>query len=338
MDDRSHLDDRLLASLLGAVERNTPAAMTDEHPDEELLVLFAEGALSEDERLPVVSHLAGCAPCRCVVSGLLTEPALEPVSTAAPRQAPVAWLSVVLAVAACVIVAIGSLLFLPRGTAPETAEGNTSRKAQELLAAGEFDKVRELVADARQRGIQSPRLNNLDAQSRRHIPVEVALAYAGRMTDFGYDVGGIVPRDPLRQSNDEGLLSAYNLLLTTNARDFGVILNRGHALLSLGKPEEALREFQNAVAMSPGEPWGWLGQGVAEFMMGHFAAAETAFRECLDRDSHIRAARFNLAMALEEQEKFDEALAAWQGLLKEELPGLERAKVLQAIELLKQQP
>lgn len=49
-------------------QRLQAAAQAGVHPDPDLLAAFAERALSERERVPVLEHLANCADCRQIVS------------------------------------------------------------------------------------------------------------------------------------------------------------------------------------------------------------------------------------------------------------------------------
>ena len=114
------------------------------------------------------------------------------------------------------------------------------------------------------------------------------------------------------------------------------LLNRGHALLSLGQYREAQTEFEAIAARHPREPLAPLGAGLARFALADYPAAETAFRTCPQLDPDNAAARINLAMSLEEQEKFDEALATWEQLLSRSLPDSDRQAILRQVEDLRQ--
>lgn len=80
------------------------------HPDENLLAAFAEGALAESLRTPVLKHLFACTACRGVVAVARPEvaSAAQPAFAAAPfwtRWAPWRWAVAVPAVAALVGIA-----------------------------------------------------------------------------------------------------------------------------------------------------------------------------------------------------------------------------------------
>ncbi len=62
-----------------------PAAHFDSHPDAEILNAFAEQALREHERTPILAHLAVCSRCRQIVA--LAQEAAE-LEDVAPAQVP----------------------------------------------------------------------------------------------------------------------------------------------------------------------------------------------------------------------------------------------------------
>lgn len=330
--DPAHLDERLLAPLLRAVDRAAESEMPAEHPDEEMLALFAAGALAGAEREHLVRHLDLCPHCRQAASLLLTLPDEAPPAAGfrtnfwKTRPAGL-WL----ALAATLLLAAGAFLLMP-GRDPKTAEGRAYDEAGRALAVGDFDRVRRVVDEAARRGIDSGRLRSLEAQSLRKMPHALALAYAGKLGDFGYEIGGAVARDPSAQSLAHGLKPAGQLLARAGNNDLEVLLNRGHLLLSQGRPREALAEFQAAKRLSPQDSLVWLGQGLAQYMLEDYAAASKSFRECLRLDPDSLPSRINLAMALEEQGEYTDALKAWQAVPMERLSPAEREQVEHAIE------
>jgi len=114
------------------------------------------------------------------------------------------------------------------------------------------------------------------------------------------------------------------------------LLNRGHLLLSLQKPEAARRDFDSAVKLAPNDALAWLGLGLANFMLDDFTAAERAFRRTIEIDPQNIDAKFNLAMTLEEAGQTPPALEVWEALLKEPLSDADRKRVEYAIGLLKE--
>ena len=187
--------------------------------------------------------------------------------------------------------------------------------------------------------LQSERLQSLQAQVLRKIPAAMALAYLGRLSDFGFAIDGAVIKDidPL-DSKDKEAKAAYDLLARAGSEDIGVLLNRGHALLTLRRPQDALREFEKAAALPSSAALAWLGKGLARFMLDDFKAAEQDFRECLRLDPSNISAKINLAVTLSEEEQWAEAIAAWDAVLGEPLDPQERKKIEQVIDKLRRKP
>jgi tetratricopeptide (TPR) repeat protein len=152
------------------------------------------------------------------------------------------------------------------------------------------------------------------------MPAPIALAWAGRLPDLGYEIGGAVARGPTTSGDTGGARRAYELLARASGNGATILLNRGHALLSLGRPADALADFKAAADHSPGEPLTWLGMGLAQFSLDHFTDAERSFRQCLSLDPNNVAARMNLAMTLEEAGRTAGAIEAWEQLLSSPLP------------------
>jgi hypothetical protein len=67
-------------------------ARQGEHPDANLLTAFAEKSLTQRERMQVLDHLAGCVPCREIVSLAQSEYEMQPVATL-PVRPRTLWLS-----------------------------------------------------------------------------------------------------------------------------------------------------------------------------------------------------------------------------------------------------
>ena len=67
----------------------------------------------------------------------------------------------------------------------DRAEGQTFAQANQLLQTGQFDQAQVVVAAAARRGIESGRQRGIQAEAIRGIPNVLALAVAGRLSDFG---------------------------------------------------------------------------------------------------------------------------------------------------------
>ena len=333
MTDSHPHDERILAQILDAARPQTGPISESEHVQEESLALFSDGGMTKDERRELLRHLDVCPDCRQAAAWLLTDapPVARPQPSVDRRRTRS--IHVFLSVAVLVLVTVTIFaLRSPRGT-DRVAARQTYDSAAKLLAASDFNQVETLLAAARRRGAWSPALSSLEAQVIRRMPAPLALAQAGRLTDFGYDVGGVAPRD-LPDDPEGRLKSAQSILADAGEEDVRVLLNRGHVLLSLRKADDARREFQAAVRLGPKNSLAWLGLGLANFMLEEFTAAEKAFQRCLQIDRQQIAAKFNLAMTLEENGQPERAMEEWKSLLSVNLSAADRAKVEQAIQLL----
>lgn len=333
MDSQLQPDEKLLRRLLEAEDRPGTSSPLD-HPGEESLVSFAAGALAEPDRIEVVKHLDACPTCRRTASLLLTLSAQEAVAPVVERPAHF-WAApsrtVWFALAASLLVAVGLLLMAGRDS-----EQRIYGRSVALLTGGHFAEAREELRSAAERGIQSDRLSSVEAEALREIPDPVALAHAGRLSDFGYDIDGTVARDPANPPLGKNLKPAADVLSRAGSAETEAVLNRGHVLLSLGQGEKALDQFKVATQLDPKQALAWLGMGLAYYMLDDFAAAEDAFGQCLKLDENNLPAQINLAMTLDERDKPLEALATWRRVLKQNLPDSERKKIEQVVEQLQQ--
>lgn len=344
--------DELLRSILKQTDSGS-AADVSAHLDDDTLALFAERALSSPQQSIANEHLATCAECRKLVTCMLADEAVASNSTTAVRSVPLLAPSNVsppsktrsmsgmfATIAAATILLAVSLWF----AAPTDQNLNARRaqrkyrQAEQLLAQADFDGARSVLSAARQQGVRSDFLISLESQAIRHLPGTLALASAGRLTDFGYDVDGTVARGSTPRT---GLNDARQLLDTVRSEETEVLLNRGHVALSAGEAVSAIPDFQVVTNRDPENIWGWLGLGLAQFVERDLTAAETAFRRCLEIDPQSITAHINLAMTLQEQDRVEEATRIWQSLLDspliESLSEKDRALVHRALAALKQE-
>lgn len=324
-------DERLLATLFKAAE-DVEATGPEAHPDEEMLALFAAGALDEAERQALLKHLDECVACRKAASALLSLPEEESAVVDLPRAS---WLTPAratwLALAASLLVAVG-LVWSTASRGREGAESEAYRQVAALVADGKFDDAARAVSEAKRQGVLSDRLVSLRSETTRRIPDAIALAYAGRLSDFGYEPGGIVARAAEETELGKGARPALEQLQQAGSGDLEVLLNRGHALLTLGSFHEGLGEFDAAVKLAPANALAWLGRGLANFMLDQFDAAADDFRKSLELDPSGVAAKMNLAMTLDELGERKQALSQWRTLLNEPLSARDRRIVERAIE------
>ncbi|HQU44635.1 MAG TPA: tetratricopeptide repeat protein [Pirellulales bacterium] len=238
------------------------------------------------------------------------------------------------ALAASLLLAVG-LVWGTKLAGRNGAESETYRQVAALVVDGKFDEADRAVAEAEHKGLVSDRLKSLHAEATRRIPDPIALAYAGRLSDFGYEPGGIVARDMTETWLGKGAKPALEQLRAAGSSDLEVPLNRGHALLTLGRSDEAQAEFDAAIELAPNNALAWLGRGLAQFMLDRFAAAADDFRKSLQLDPNSVAAKMNLAMALDELGKREEAMTMWRSLQGESLTDADRKLTDRALQELK---
>jgi tetratricopeptide (TPR) repeat protein len=311
---------RLLNQIESAVAAEAPAL--EHHPDDEMLALFAQGELHGHDRDELVRHLSECAACRQTAAAVMTWTGGES-SEFARRTKPIklwasrrrmAWAGV--AAAASLLLAFATLFRLGSGRPPVAAtEAEAYAQAADLLREGRFDTARTVVVDAARRGMESNRLRTIEAQALRQIPATLALAYAGCLTNFGFEIGGATARSATSAGSADKAEAALGILARSDPADDTAALNRGHALLSLGRPREALAEFQRVARRAPENAPARLGEGLASYALADYPAAELAFRSSLQLDANQTSARINLAMTLSEQGKIDQAVSAWNDVL-----------------------
>lgn len=82
-----------------------------------------------------------------------------------------------------------------------------------------------------------------------------------------------------------------------------------------GEPQFASKAWEAALQYWPGDPLALFGKASAEFRQGQFKASEQSYRLLLAEQPEMHAARNNLAYALAEQGKVNEAIAELHELL-----------------------
>lgn len=318
MNDHTAADERLIAKLL-RVNDAVSEPLPENHLDDEILAEFSSGTLGEARQAAAVLHLADCAECREVVALLLKDAAANAASatTLPPREIrrPLVW--TVIALAASLLLAVG-LWRWPLGA---SSEAELFADAKKKLYERDFAAVERLADEAERRGVSSSRLRNLKANAARKIPDPSALAYAGRLNNFGFDLGGVVARGP---KPTEGLDVAAAAL---HADDRLSRLNLGHLELSRNQPVEARKLFQGVLAADSNDAEAWLGLGLADFMIDDFAAAELGFAKAATLDPNNLTAIWNRAMTLEELGHTEDAAALWRVILPQLSDEKERRKV-----------
>lgn len=165
--------------------------------------MFATGELHGTECDELIRHLSECSACRQTAGAVMSWPEIAGSSTSDHVKPQAVWLRkrsiawVGLAAAASLLLAFGTLLRWDIRVRPvATTEADVFAQAADLLERGQFDQRGAAVVDAAQRGIKSDRLCSIEAEAMRRIPGILALAQVGRLTDFGFEIGGATARGP----------------------------------------------------------------------------------------------------------------------------------------------
>lgn len=337
----TNADDRLLGNLLRHADLTSAVSDSvaeSDHADEETLALFASGELTDPERHTLVGHLANCPSCRELASLIISleDDAVQVSDTSAVPVRPAVlprYLSLLVAVAALILAAVGLNLF-DAGNQPGLAERRAYEQAAQLLVASDFGGAQDVIRLAEQNGISSGRLASLDVQALRRIPDPYALSSAGRLSDFGYGIGGVVAMGPGNETVD--LNAAARKLELADGESVEASLNRGHVLLSQGDGAEADAVFEAIINAQPDNALAHLGRGIARYMLEDFVQAADEFRQVLALAPDNIPARINLAMTLEELDELDEAIRLWKELLSEPLPSSEKEQIQRNLSELQQ--
>ena len=328
--------ERLVANLLRATDRggstedlaNPEPWPSDAHPSAEELALAAWEGLNLPQKSPLVRHLATCAACREIFVLLLepeptsasaaSSPATRPVTVSPPTPSPTpqptrrSWIGVLLSSAALLATAIG-LVQRPIGRPPPgVREAQVFSEARQQLEAGHFTQAEQLVTNAAARGIVSPRLDQLAARAVLGTGGELLVGQPGRLTELGFDLGGVRPRSTVSEAERERVRRALNWLKDDPQGES--LLWRGEMLLVLGEAATALEVFREARQDESLAARAGNGIGRALYLQEQYAAAAAAFREAIPLDPQSPIPVLNLALALEELGDAPAARAAWTAL------------------------
>ncbi len=345
------LEAEVLKRLLSAADADGPPDDLA-HPDDETLALLAEGALSGAERAAAVEHLAVCSDCRRVTSLLLTH--VEEPGEKVTLLRPVAWITppiMAWATAAILLVAGVGLFFNQRSTgqpggnpSSQVATGGAvSSDQKDTTQSREATPDKRLAETAPQQTPQSPVPGRppADALADAGSPGKtagrlaniIALASAGRLSDYGYGFDG----DSIR-SRDWPPSQVKSLDALPEGRDLTSQLNRGQLLLKFGHAQKAAEAFHDATQHFPNSALAWLGLGLAHYVDNEHDAAAKDFRKALELDPKNQVARINLAVTLESQRDRQGALQLWKSLLQEDLTAADRDRIQQRIRAIEAEP
>jgi tetratricopeptide (TPR) repeat protein len=108
-----------------------------------------------------------------------------------------------------------------------------------------------------------------------------------------------------------GILELFNPIIRQN-----YYIRKGEEKLELYQPDEALKEFEKALALSQQSSIAWKSQGDAFRQLGRFQAAVSAYNKALQIDPKNVDALIKLGLTLYQQQKPENALNAYQKALE----------------------
>lgn len=313
MDRADKSEDKVLKRLLAATDRAVEPSPA-EHLSDETLALFAEGALEGAEREAAVSHLAACTPCRQVAAMLLEEPremvVLRPSRSWLTPQA-VSW-----ALAASLLIGVSAVVLVHNA-------GHSGPGPADVA------KVQPLPVPPVQ-SHETPPVGRPPENALAGGPGGNFLDAAGRLTDYGYGFDGLLQRE----FHDPFAGQVKELEALPEGHDLQSMCNRGQRLLAWGRAKDSAQVFAEATSKFPDSAAAWLGAGLAAFVAKDPAKAVNDFQRAVELDPRNRAARINLAIALEAQGDRTAALAAWKQMLADKLSPADEGHIREQIEAL----
>lgn len=187
-------------------------------------------------------------------------------------------------------------------------------QARSWLSAGRFAEVVGLEKRLGERGIASARLENLKLQAGRRIPAEFALAQAGMLLHYGYELDGFAPAKGLPTIDNETEKQQRDWLkaLSRFPGDALLRINFGQFLLTLGRYEEAQSQLAQAVKLGGQDSSANLGLGLVAYQSEDYPVALKHFQAALLVAPESLAAHLNAAMCYERLGKKASADYHWE--------------------------
>jgi tetratricopeptide (TPR) repeat protein len=160
----------------------------------------------------------------------------------------------------------------------------------------------------------SSRLETLRLQAERGMPVEVALAAQGSLTDYGYEFDGSAPRKSLPELDEttERLRREYNAALHDHPQDILLLLNQGQFLLGQNRFPQAVQCFRTVLQEEPHNVWAQLGLGLTLFELSKFEESLAQFEAVVRSDPQNVQGHLNAAICLKRLGRAGEARPHWR--------------------------
>ncbi|EIC20523.1 O-linked N-acetylglucosamine transferase, SPINDLY family protein [Thiorhodovibrio frisius] len=116
--------------------------------------------------------------------------------------------------------------------------------------------------------------------------------------------------------NLEAAVAGYQVVLGARPDLASVHNNLGNALLSLGRPQDALGAFDSAVALEPEDAILRFNRGNLLRQLGRYDQAILAFEAAINLQPNFAEGYLNLGLTLKDLERYDLALAAFDRVLR----------------------
>jgi tetratricopeptide (TPR) repeat protein len=200
-----------------------------------------------------------------------------------------------------------------RGT--ELLEHAGYEEARGKLVQSQFQETEDVATRLDRHGVRSARVENLRLQAVHHIPAEVTLAYAGNLTNYGYDLGGSAlpwKKLPILDKATEQQERDWKALVAQHPQDSRLLVNYGQLLLKLSRIEHARDSFAQALRIDPRSVGAEIGLGLVAFERQHYADALAHFKTALRIDPDNAMAVVNAAICLERLGRPTDAQRYWQ--------------------------
>ncbi len=105
--------------------------------------------------------------------------------------------------------------------------------------------------------------------------------------------------------------------LKVQPKSFSALLNQAYVLKEMGDLGGAKASLQAALRIRPRHPVALNNLGVVFLKAGQLEEAETSLRQSIGQDSELTEARVNLAAVFERRREWPQALAIFEGIVKE---------------------
>lgn len=315
-------DDRLLANLLQKGQDEGQGL--DSEAAEDLFELYVEGRLPEADREEFLRYLDANPEAREAASLYMMHleseaAAVEPEERVTPASvAGGTWSASMMrtltfaAMAACLLLALG-VAIRPAGS-PQVAMS----RAADLLQNGEFEAA-EAILD--QLDADSTEAQVLVARAAVRESGDLSEAGPWSLLSYGYELGDAVAMDGAPpEEQQQRLLKASGAVEAIDSAEADADLARAWMALKTNRADEAIVALDRILDADTDYAAAHLARGVASYMLGDFADAETRFRRHLEMTPESFAGQLNLGKCLAEQGNYAGAIEVFSTIVPQDAP------------------